>query len=332
MSVQLELLIDTYIDKRDIEDIIFSLGYSKSDNSYLWHNDIYVSIRGCWFSFSYDVEISYEKEDRIVKTVCSTTTHAGRSYDDFQIQLDTIKKLEKAFGGIVYNDGEEGYFENDIPKLTRTEIACGYAYITFERNLASVEGLIEEVDLEKIKFYEDSGIPLIFEKNYIRNNILLPFFVSIMENLLKTITYRYIETNEEAQNLIYKKKDSKLPYNIVRELLNGEKTIIDIEIEEYSFQNFNSANKAFERYLDINLFEDILSNQVSIEGKQTKLVSVLSEMINYRHKLIHEAYLNNTLSKDKMNVYYSSLKQLGNFLVQCLKEKKNIRIELEKYL
>lgn len=334
MGIELDLLIDKYIDKHEIEETILSLGYEKSeyDNTYYWFDYDYSSTRGCWFSFGYDIQHFVEGQEKLVKTSCGTSTKAGRSYYDFQKQIDTIKFLEDKFGGTVYRDEEEGYFENDLPKLSKTDIACGYAYLSFVRNLDMVEGLIEEVDLEKLKHYEELGIPPMFEKNYLRNNTLLPFFVSIMENFLKTFTYRYIETNEEAQNLIYKKKDRQLPYNVVKELINGEKNIIDIEIKEYSFQNFKSANKAFEKYIGIDLYKDILSHKISIDGQEKTLVSVLSEMIEFRHKLIHEAELNNTLDKSKMIGYYSSLKLLGDVFVKYLKEKRNIRIDLESEL
>ncbi|MGD7009488.1 hypothetical protein [Metabacillus sp. 84] len=334
MGVDLDLNINKHIEKHDIEEIILSLGYKKTefDNTYFWFDYDYRSTRGCWFSFGYNREYFIEGQDRQVKTSMETSTKAGRSYYDLQMQIDTIKLLEERFGGTVYGDGEEGYFENDLPKLSRTDIACGFAYINFKRNLAMVEGLIEDVDLERIKNYEENGLPLIFEKNYLRNNTLLPFFVSVMENFLKTFTYRYIETNEEAQNIIYKKKDRQLPYNVVKKLINGEKNIIDIEIEEYSFQNFKSANRAFIKYIGIDLFKDILSHKIPVEGQEKTLVTVLTEMIDYRHKLIHEALLNNTLGKNKMKCYHSSLELLGNVLVSYLLEKRDIRIDLEEEL
>jgi len=330
MSVQLEILIGEHIDRRDIEDIISSLGFNKKEqyeNEYLWYNDDFVSTRGCWFSFGYDVVVSYEKEDRVVKTVCSTSTNAGRSYDDFQIQIDTIKKIEEAFGGIIYTDGELGYFENNLPKLTRTEIACGYAYLTFERNLAMAEQLIEEIDSRVLK-YKELGIPPIFEKNFLRNNTLVPFLVSIMESFLKTFLHNYIRTNQDAENLIFKKKD-KLPYSIVRELLDKEKTIIEIEMDNYSFQNFNSANKAYIHFIQIDLFKEILSTKVVVDGQERSMVTILSELLEKRHRLIHEAELDYSLNKSQMEKYFNCLVLLKDTFKEVFKEKRKMRIDLE---
>lgn len=330
MSVQLQIFIDEYIDRRDIEEIIFSMGYTKNqelEGEYLWYNDDFVSIRGCWFGYAYDVEVSYDEEDRVVKTVCSTSTNAGRSYGDFQVQLDTIKKIEERFGGIVYTDGELGYFENDLPKLTRTEIACGYAYLTFERNLAMAEQLIEEIDSRVLK-YNELGIPPIFEKDLLRNNTLIPFLVSIMESFLKTFLHNYMRTNQEAENLIFKKKD-KLSYSVVRELLNNEKTIIEVELESYSFQNFNSANKAYTQYIKIDLFKEILSTKIVVDGQEQSMISVLSELLDKRHKLIHEAELDYTLTKSQMEKYFNCLVLLKETFEKVFKDKRNMRIDLE---
>ncbi|MCU5063564.1 hypothetical protein OB986_20290 [Bacillus cereus] len=330
MSVDLQILIDSYIDKRDIEEILFSMGFKKEkehNNIYFWFDEDFVSIRGCWFRFSYDLEVFYEGKDRTVKTVCTTSTNAGRSYADFQMQIDTIKKIEEVFGGSVYADGEYGYFENDVPKLSKTELACGHAYVSFESNLTMVKELIEEVD-SRVLMCIERGIPPIYDKNLWRNNTLLPFFVSIMENFLKTFLYNYIRTNQEAENLIFKKKD-KLPYSVVRELLNNEKTIIDVEMESYSFQNFKSANIAYTQFVKVDLFKDILSIGMEIDGKEVPIVSTLSELLEKRHKLIHEAELDYTLDKNQMKKYYNCLIVLKNTFAKVFKEKKNIRIDLE---
>lgn len=333
MSVDIEILIDKHIDKRDIEEIIYSFGFKKEkfENTYFWFDNDYISTRGCWFNFVYDEESFYGDDSKIIKTRCSTSTNSGRSYNDFQMQIDIIRKLEESFGGVVYSDGEIGYYENDITNLSRTEIACGYAYITFERNLIMAEQLIEEVNLEELSQYKELGIPPFFQRNFLRNNTLIPFLVSIMESFLKTFLHNYISSNEEAENLIFKKKD-KLAYNIVKELLNNEKTIVEIEMDFYSFQNFNSANKAYTQYIKIDLFKDILSHEMVVDELKVSMISVLNELLEIRHKLIHDAILDYSLGKEQMEKYYRCLILLKETFKSVFEEKKNIRIDLENEL
>lgn len=332
MSVDIQLLIERHIPKSEIEAIIYSLGFEKREDKdgYFWMGDKFKSIRGCWFGFGYDDSVFVENEEKHYKTMCVTTTYAGRSHNDFQKQIDTIKLFEDSFGGSVYTDGEYGYSENDIPKLSESDIACGFAYSNFKSNLYMSKQLIEEVDTEKVKSALRKGFPLT-DESLLRNNTLIPFFVAIMETFLKTFIHSYIITNEEAQNQIFKKKE-KLSYGDVKKLLSREITIADIEIDEYSFQNFQSANKAFIKFLRIDLFEDILSEKISVEGKERKLVSVLSELIEKRHKIIHEAELTYLLDKERMENYYSALCLFGDTFIKVLKEKRNLRINLEKEL
>ncbi|WP_251553991.1 hypothetical protein [Neobacillus muris] len=333
MSVDVTIMLDYYIDKKEIEEIIYSLGFQRTEyeNTFFWYDKSFISTRGCWFSYTFDEDVQINGTTKNCKTICCTNTKSGRSYDDFQKQLDTIKEIEKRYGGVVYSDDELGYFENDLPRLSRTEIACGFVYVTYQTNLIMVKELIEDVDLDKIKGLRELGVPPFFQKNFLRNNVLLPFFVSILENFLKSFLYGYIQTNEEAQNKIYKKK-ANISYSVVKEIIDGQKNIIDIEIAEYSFQNFNSANRAYKEYANIDLFKDILIGELSLKGEERKLISVLQEMIDSRHKLIHEANLNYELDKKMMELYYQALELLGSNIVRFLKEKRNVSIDLEEVL
>lgn len=332
ISIEVQLLIDKHIPKSEIEALIFSMGFKKREDKggYFWLGDKYKSIRGCWFGFGYDDSIYVDGEEKNYKTICETTTFSGRTYSDYQKQVDIIKLLEDSFGGEVYTEGDSGYVPNIIPNLDETEIACGLAYSNFKTNLTMTERLIEDVDIVKVKRDIERGFPLT-DVSTLRNNTLIPFLVAIMETFFKTFIYRYLETNEEAQNLIFKKKD-KIPYSVVKKLLSNEITISDIEIEEYSFQNLKSANNAFDKFLKLDLFKDFLSVKLEFEGEDRELVSILSELIEKRHKMIHEAELTQILNKEKVEGYHLALKILGENFVKVLEEKRRMRIDLFKLL
>lgn len=335
MSIDLYLLIKTYIDKRDIERILYEFNFKRDadvENTYFWFNDDYLSTRGCWFGIDYDVDVCIgENEEIQVSTLCSTNTKAGRSYHDVEMQIEVLRRIQNEFGGDIYNpdEGEWGFFENDLPNLSRTEIACGLAYLHYQQNLYKVEMLIEDFDEKEIEKWDKLGIP-IFDKSLLRNNILVPFCVSVLETFLKMFFQRYLQTNEEAVNKIFKKKD-KLPYNVVRELLSGEKTIIDLELEEYSFQNFNSTNRAFKHYLNFDLFS-VLRQTEKFENKEISIISVLTELIEIRHKIIHEAVLDYRLSKKQMEKYHHFLDLFGEQFIKSFMEKHKLRLLLDEEL
>lgn len=337
MSIELSLLVDAYIDKNEIEDILFSMGFEKSeiyDKAYIWFDTNFVSTRGCWFNVGYDVEvlISVEPEEsKIFKTVLNTKTNSGRSYGDIEMQMEVLRRIRDNFGGDIFDPDnlEYGYFEHDLPNLSRTEIACGLAYSHFQENLYKAKILIEEVDINDVKEKLELGFP-ITNQQLLRNNILLPFFVSVLETFLKLFLMRYLETNDIAANKIFNKKE-KLPYSLVKDLLSGEKTIIDIELEEYSFQNFNSANRGYRNYLDFDLFE-VLSQRVKYNENEETIASVIQEMINMRHEIIHEAKLEYHLDKVTMDKYYYFLEKFGEIFITDFMKKHQLRLLIEEEL
>ncbi|MED3854243.1 HEPN domain-containing protein [Priestia megaterium] len=334
MSIDLELFWDEHIEKEEIEKVIFELGFKRNEeeDAYYWFDENFLSTRGCRFSFCYDTKHYRDDTEREVKTYCSTYTHAGRSYYDLEMQIKTIKVLHEKFGGTIYDpeEGEYEIFENFLPKLSSTEMACGMAYLGFLYNLNMVEMLIEEVDIEEIKGQKEIGIfhPSV---NLMRNNTLVPFCLSILENFLRMFLERYLITNEEATNIIFKQKGD-LKYSVVRDLLKGEKTIVDIELEKYSFQNFDSMKPAYLKYVGIDLHEDVLREKILYDNKETTIISVLTELIEKRHKIIHEAALEDDLGKEKMEKYHFFLGAFGETFINAVMRKRKLKLLLEKEL
>lgn len=334
MSIDLNLFWDKYIEKEDMERVIFDLGFKKTndeENTYYWVDEEFLSTRGCWFSFHYD-GVYYTDKDIEVKTFCGTLTHAGRSYYDLEMQIETIKRLYEEFGGTIYDpqEGEYKVFENFLPKLSSTEIACGTAYLGFLYNLGMVKMLIEEVDIEKIKQQKKKGIfhPSV---NLMRNNTLVPFCLSVLEDFLRMFLERYLITNEEAANMIFNQK-GELKYSVVRELLKGEKTMVDIELAKYSFQNFDSMKPAYSKYVGIDLHKDVLREKILYDNKETTIISVLTELIEKRHRIIHEAALEDDLGKDKMEKYYFFLQAFGETFIKAIMRKRKLKLLLEEEL
>lgn len=336
MSIELSLLVEEYIDREDIERVIFDLGFNKSEtyNDYIWFNTDYVSTRGCLFSFGYDVEVYISDEpegSKVFNTVLNTKTYAGRSYGDIEMQMEALRKIQTKYGGDIFDPQEckYGFFDNDCPNLSRTEIGCGLAYLHFTENLHKAKLLIEDVEAKAVK--ENIKIDLsITYIQLLRNNTLLPFFVSVLETFLKLFFMRYLETNEEAVNKIFKKRE-KLPYSTVKELLCGKITIIDIELEEYSFQNFDSANRGYKNYLNFDLYE-VLRQRIKYRENEETLASVLQEMINMRHEIIHEAKLEYNLNKTQMDKYCYFVEKFGEIFIDEFMKKHKLRLIIDDEL
>ncbi|MCY8802651.1 hypothetical protein MOF25_06595 [Bacillus atrophaeus] len=334
MSIDLHFLSDKYIKKEDIERDLYELGFEDiegEENSYHWFSDKFLSTRGCHFSLKYDIKIENldTNESITYPTICTTITYAGRSHDDFQMQFDVLQMLKHKYGGIItdFEDDEEiDGLDNGIPKLSSTEIACGSTYSGFINSMYIVQSLIEDCSENKTPY------PF-YSKPLLRNNTLIPFCVTVLENFLKTFLERYLQTNDIAKQKIFKKrKGDTLPYYEVEKLLNGEKTIIDLELERYSFQNFKSTNIAYKKFLDFDLY-DVLGQKIIYQDDESiSLNQVLTELIEMRHKIIHEAKLNDSLSKKVMEKYHFFLKKFGELFIEQIMKKHKLRLLIEKLL
>lgn len=340
-------MIDKYIECKEIHTILMDFGFKRKfeeDNEYHWFNKDYISTKGCRFSFGYnleDVASPYEIKRKYIfleegtKTICKVSTAAGCSYADLHMHNEVVKKIHQEFEGSIYNFdncniGESAYIQNTLPQLDRTEIACGVTYSHFLKSLKMIETLIEDVNprlwYNEDNFYYKSihNIPLL------RNNVLVPFFISVLETFLKTFLTRYLETNENAFNRIFSQKNN-LSYSVVEEFLGEEKTDVNLELRRYSFQNFKSANKAYKDYLDFDLFE-LLHQIVIYEGEESTIIAVLNELISTRHEIIHEANIKTELDKRKMKKYHYFLDVFGSLFIKTFMKKYKLRLLLEEEL
>lgn len=175
MSIDLELRSPHYITKKELEEIIFPLGWTtdKRYSSYIWYQTSnFESTRGAWLDFRYVENAQYRK----TKTIITSSTNAGRSYEDLEAQNNVLKVLKGHFGGYIYNtqDGTRNYIFNDIPKLLPLEKAIGFVYITFSHNIIRASIIVEEVD-ERIIKSKDLYIASL-DKSLLRNNTVIPFF------------------------------------------------------------------------------------------------------------------------------------------------------------
>ncbi|WP_339801568.1 hypothetical protein MKY19_07070 [Paenibacillus sp. FSL R5-0744] len=329
MSIDLELRSPHYITKKELEDIIFPLGWTidRRYSSYIWYQTSnYESTRGAWLNIQYTENAQYRK----TKTIISTMTNAGRSYEDLEAQNNALKVLKRHFEGYIYNtqEGTRSYIYNDLPKLLPIEKALGFVYITYSHNIMRASFIVEEVD-ERIIKSDDSYIASL-DKFLLRNNTVIPFLVTSLETLLKYTFIKYIENDDDAIEQIYKKND-KIHFSKLRGLLSGQITMAEIEAKEINFQNLSLAHEGYKKYVGIDLFS-ILNKHLEYEGSSFSLREVLSEIIEMRHEFIHEGVLNTKLGSTIMNKYIFFMKQFGIKFIEEFNHKKNLRLDLEKLL
>lgn len=254
---------------------------------------------------------------------------AQRSFEDVEILLKVIRHFYDKYGGDVYDMDKDyyGFFENTVPKYSVTEKQLELVYRSYTKNLQVVVNLIEDgkkvEDPKKVLYKTNLSI--------MRNNTLIPYMVSALENFLKDYLTQFLKTNKEARNLIYKQKKKQVGYLDLKELLEGKASIVDYEMKEYSFQNFDAANTAYNRFAEFDLYKNVLTNKFAFDEERT-IVSVLNEVIERRHSIIHEAGLFGDLDAEQMRYYHKCLSEFGEFFVDRFGGKKKIKTNLLREL
>jgi len=329
MSIDLELRSPHYITKKELENIIFPLGWTidRRYNAYIWYQTSnYESIRGAWLNIGYTENTQYRK----TKTIIYTMTNSGRSFENLEAQNNVLKVLKRHFGGYIYNtqEGTRSYIYNDLPKLLPIEKALGFVYTTYSHNIMRASFIIEEVD-ERIISSQDSFFASL-DKSLLRNNTVIPFLVTSLETLLKYTFIKYIENDDVAVEQIYKKND-KIHFSKLKGLINGQISLAEIESKEFNFQNLTSAHEGYKKYLGVDLFT-ILNIDLEYEGVSYSFREVLSEIIQMRHEFIHEGVLNTKLGRAVMNKYIYFMKEFGAKFIEEFNLKKNLRLDLEELL
>ena len=322
------LLLDKYIEKEEIHKIAIGCDFKKEEGPYnhygrqdlySWEGPKYESIRGCYFSYGYDVDLSdHAKETDFYKTLCATSTRLGCSYADRNKQIEIIKTIQDLYGGKVYDPNRNawGLRENIIPQLSKTEIACGMVYVNFKVELYKARYSIEKVDTRQI-FLDVSLDRYELPRSLHSNNRLLTQFVSIFETFLKEFFVKYLETNDKAYENF-----TSFPK---KELRNEVK-------KSCSFQNLNpnynkSAIKVYKKFLNFDLKKEVLD--INYKNETITILLLLKEILDIRHKIVHETEYNKHLTKEKMMEYSMLIEKFGEVFIHKFQEKHNLKLLIE---
>lgn len=307
MSIDLFLRCKKSPTTKAIEKVIFPLGWEKQEyfpgskaRSYLWfHRENYESTRGCWLFLNKPDE----DDPKGTKLVFHAYSNSGRSYEDFEAQNNVIKALKKA---------------------------CGFTYINFQHNLNRASMAVSDISKHTIKMMELGDWYGSLDAGVIRNNTLLPFLVASTESFLKEFFIAYLETYPNVQEKIYEKK-SKLEYSELKRLLSGEKTLAELEADNYTFQNLYSANNAYKNYIDVDIFK-VLNKRKRVKNKSRIVRDVVIEILDLRHKIIHAAHIDIGLDRNRMETYIAYARKAGELFVSSFLAEKSFRIDLEEYV
>ena len=341
MSVELFLYSKQNPSKREIEKVIGPLGFSESEltkppfRRYFWFEarDL-ASIRGCHLTWCRVSDTrQWPGAGRDTKTVFITKTYLGRSFEDIEMQNRAISELRKVFGGTLYNDwtGTRGYVVSEVLRQSYAEKRCGFVLFDAMLSLERVRSLPDDPDATEASVQQtlgELGLKIV-PRAVLVNNCTIPFLVAIFEDFLRRLFVAFVETQPGAQEAIYERQ-GKIEYSVLRELLEGRRTLAEHEAQNYSFQNIAAASAAYERFLGINLHH---TWSVAYEhGGRTEVVKdVLAEAIELRHKIVHGGFVDDSLDQAATRRLIAFAERGIHLVEETLEKDKGLHIELQGY-
>lgn len=302
-----------------------------------------------WFGFenhesNVGVEATVIKIDDCTKKdykcsdwILHTRTRSDGSYEDKAKQNELIRKARKQFGGSFYNDwyGTNRYTNlDDYKKLQPHEKAI---FNIKENSFEKLHQIINCLDSYKNPMSEhlqsigDNMIGKLIKSkdpSIVLYNGLIPFLVSVIEYFFGETFVNFITYDSSARKLIVDEK-VKIGVKEVVKIQNKETSLERIISETYNFQNLDSINKAFNKYLNIDVYA-VLSKRKKVNGKIFRVLTKLEKLIESRHKIIHDLEFNLDLTKEDYITYVKTVEMTIELTIDELKKKRNLNMEMYK--
>jgi len=310
-----------------------------NDNTqyYIWYEfENYQSSTGVEATIQ---KISTEEQNNYKSSewILHTRTRSSGSFEDKQKQNEIIRIARKKFGGTFYNDwyGTNKYINlEDYPKFSPLEkslsIISNNATDKIEKLKNCLKGyqnetssLISNIEHDFIKSLIKDNDPSI-----ILYNSLIPFLVSVIEYFFSQSFYNYLKYEPNCRELITSEK-IKIDISEALNLTYKINTIEGIVTKSYNFQNIESINRSYKKYLNIDI-RSVLSCKKKIDSKVVRVIDKLDEILNARHSFVHELDINYDINKE---LYFGYLKTIEIIIDLMLIEfkTKGLKIEYNKY-
>ncbi len=106
----------------------------------------------------------------------------------------------------------------------------------------------------------------------------------------------------------------KLDFETLLEIESKEATVENVIARNYTFQNLNQLNKAYKDWLNIDV-RNILYKKKKIGRSVTFLENRISEIIQYRHGIVHRFAIDRSLTREGyIHILDAIEKGIGEFI------------------
>lgn len=267
--------------------------------------------------------------------ILHTRTRSSGTFEDKQKQNQIIKIGRQQFGGTFYNDwyGTNKYTNlADYKKFTPLEKGISIIASNSLEKLSQINNCLNgyrnemSESLANVKPESMKALLITKDPSIILYNSLMPFLVSVLEYFFSQCFANYIKYNETSRGLLTDEK-TKVDISDVISILEKTNSLEQIVTQSYNFQNLDSLNKAFKKYLSIDV-RAILSQKKKVDGKIIRILTKIEEILDARHRFVHELDINYDLSKNIYLDYVSTMERAIELILLEFK-KKGLTIDID---
>ena len=278
--------------------------------------------------------------DEIKKYNCSnwilhTRTRSSGSQKDKEKQNQIIREARKQFSGSFYNDwyGTNKYTNIfDYPTLSPPERGLILMYHNLHDKLKKLHQSIESYENPISKNFESMPESEIKEfmklqdPSIILYNSLLPFTVALIEYLFGQ-TFEILLKYDNFAKKVIEEENLKIPLKDVLAIKRNELDLETVISRDYTFQNLSQVNKAYKKYIDIDIFK-ILSKRKKVGNRIYLIREKLEEIIKRRHSMIHQFEFDLTLTKSDFLEILDVINITIKLIIDSIEKKYKWNIEL----
>lgn len=241
------------------------------------------------------------------------------SWHDVKMFNDVLRGAKKLFKGTIKGDyGTNRYaplWEDDSTPISRGILAI-YSHVKQEISavrFALPEPSIKQPEAVNEKINDFVKFTQSMDPSRVLYNGLVPFAVSMFEYFFSQAFQVLIKYDPVALEKRTTHKQ-KIDFETLLEIERKEATVENVIARNYTFQNLNQLNKAYKDWLEIDV-RKILYKKKKIGNSVTFLENRISDIIQYRHGIVHHFAIDRSLTKEGyIHILEAIEKGIGEFI------------------
>lgn len=296
--------------RKELSDYLESLGFTRCNHFWHWpkgtfnyswfdHQD-FKSINGV----SADIYPVSEEEQSITKNEWALHVRNlySASWYDVAMLNEVLRGARKRFGGTIKGDyGTNKYAPLWDDKSTPVSRGISGVYQHVRQELSAVRFALPE---PSIKHPQPNGgkiddfleLTQSLDPSRVIYSGLVPFAVAMFEYFFSQAFQVLIAYDKIALEKRENHK-AKFEFSAILDIHSNKRSIEELIAENYTFQNLDQLNKAYKDWLDIDV-RKIFFKKKRIGKSIAFLENRISEIIQYRHGIVHHFAIDRSLTRD----------------------------------